>query len=154
MLTTRQRYSKEYYQRRKNDPHFREVKNKASLAYTRRHAEMNRIRSKTYYQENKHRYNNTRSSRRQHYRDLLFEALGGAKCVRCGFSDRRALQFDHINGDGTKKIHHDESKDSHTYVIYANDPELARKTFQVLCANCNAIKRSERYKSPLRNIVS
>lgn len=84
---------------------------------------------------------------------MLFEALGGARCVRCGFSDRRALQFDHIMGEGTKKMHYQEMKDHHNYVKYARNPELARKTFQVLCANCNAIKRMEKYKAPLNQIV-
>src|SRR5690242_6769553 len=35
-------------------------------------------------------------------RAALFELLGGAKCARCGFSDTRALQFDHINAGGRK----------------------------------------------------
>src|SRR5208337_653991 len=33
----------------------------------------------------------------------IFELLGN-KCVRCGFSDPRALQIDHINGGGCKEI--------------------------------------------------
>ena len=29
-------------------------------------------------------------------------AIMGGKCVRCGYSDPRALQVDHVNGEGTK----------------------------------------------------
>src|SRR5438094_515100 len=29
-----------------------------------------------------------------------FLLVFGGKCVRCGFSDKRALQIDHVNGDG------------------------------------------------------
>lgn len=32
----------------------------------------------------------------------MIKKLGG-KCVHCGFKDIRALQFDHINGDGYKE---------------------------------------------------
>ena len=31
------------------------------------------------------------------YRELFFKEFGN-KCCRCGFSDKRALQIDHING--------------------------------------------------------
>lgn len=74
-------------------------------------------------------------------REILFQLLGD-KCVICGFSDKRALEFDHINGGGSKqrKILN-SSKGIHAY--YAERPELAKKELQVLCANCNRIKRCE-----------
>ena len=69
-------------------------------------------------------------------RNEVFDKLGH-KCSRCGFDDKRALQVDHINGGGEK----DRQRFSQTtflqYVL-AN-PEL----FQILCANCNWIKRHE-----------
>ena len=68
-------------------------------------------------------------------------ALGG-KCVRCGFdSDYRALQLDHINSDGFK--------DNKKYWqlqqrIYAEIIDGKHKDkYQILCANCNWIKRYE-----------
>jgi hypothetical protein len=77
-------------------------------------------------------------------RAALFEKLGGAHCVQCGFSDVRALQLDHINGGGRQ---HRKSLSSGTAYFRAlskmSTSELVR-TFQVLCANCNAIKREER----------
>lgn len=69
-------------------------------------------------------------------------SLLGEKCVRCGFSDKRALQFDHINGGGSKE---DESglTGQKQLNYYVKNPEIAKKTLQVLCSNCNWIKRHE-----------
>ena len=79
-------------------------------------------------------------------RSRLFDLLG-AKCVRCGFEDKRALQLDHINGGGTKDVK--KHGDAHAmYRWYVGNPELALKTVQVLCANCNWIKRAENHENP------
>ena len=56
----------------------------------------------------------------------------GRKCVRCGFDDIRALQIDHINNDGYK-----ENRVKMYHKILRGDTE----GYQVLCANCNWIKR-------------
>lgn len=68
----------------------------------------------------------------------------GGKCVRCGFDDPRALQIDHINGNAK-----DDQNNRHQYggirifrLRKMSDEEL-RSTYQLLCANCNWIKRSE-----------
>ena len=77
-------------------------------------------------------------------RETLFHILGQHACIKCGFHDKRALQFDHINGGGTKE--HKTmflNRRLMFYVHYGSYPELARTTLQVLCANCNAIKRIE-----------
>ena len=67
----------------------------------------------------------------------LFASLGGAVCKRCGFDDKRALQLDHVYGKGNtqrriltvvKMIHHAIENPS---------------GYQILCANCNWIKRVE-----------
>lgn len=71
-------------------------------------------------------------------RKLLFRELGD-KCVHCGFSDVRGLQFDHIKYIGRKN----RLSTNEFYYRYAKNIELARKELQVLCANCNVIKRVE-----------
>ena len=79
------------------------------------------------------------------YRLRLIDLLGGEKCMRCGFSDIRALQIEHINGGGTKQF-----KENGTYSVYAyylNHPEKAKRDLQVFCANCNWIKKSLRSES-------
>ena len=64
--------------------------------------------------------------------------LLGAKCVKCGFSDVRALQIDHVNGGGMKE----SRRLGGMYAVYKN-VLLEPEKYQVLCANCNWIKRSE-----------
>ena len=71
-------------------------------------------------------------------RKRLIESLGG-KCVRCGFSDWRALQLDHVNGGGTKQYH----KDPGTYYWRLYAGKVEPKDIQLLCSNCNWIKRYE-----------
>jgi len=73
----------------------------------------------------------------------LMNLLGGIKCRNCGITDMRVLQFDHINGNGKKerkkfKCH------STLQLYYYKLPHLAKQNLQVLCANCNWIKRHER----------
>lgn len=70
-------------------------------------------------------------------------AMFGNKCVRCGFNDPRALQFDHIHGDGFKE--------KGKYYIGFLKRLLANpdfETYQLLCANCNWIKRYENNENP------
>ena len=86
----------------------------------------NRPKFKKYTHE--YHYNKYRS-----IKDKLFDLLG-IQCSVCGFSDIRALQFDHINGGGDKT--------GRSYYKYISDPDIKLK-LQVLCANCNWIKRHE-----------
>jgi hypothetical protein len=67
-------------------------------------------------------------------REECLLAMGGA-CVQCGFSDFRGLQIDHINGDGYKDPLGRSTNQYYDYVV--SHPE----SYQLLCANCNAIKR-------------
>ena len=65
----------------------------------------------------------------------LIAALGGA-CERCGFDDPRALQVDHVKGrDGPRGNVNTRKWYAH---VLAHPDE-----FQLLCANCNVIKRIE-----------
>ena len=83
-------------------------------------------------------------------RTQLIEILGN-KCVRCGFSDIRALQLDHINGGGHKecvKFGHRDAMISY----YLKHREETYK-LQVLCANCNWIKRHENNENRTRKYL-
>jgi len=70
----------------------------------------------------------------------------GVKC-HCGFNDMRALQIDHIHGGGRREM--------------AMRGPIARlqkvlkqpQDYQVLCANCNWIKKSERGESVPRKHI-
>lgn len=72
----------------------------------------------------------------------LINHLGG-KCVKCGFSDWRALQLDHINGDGGYEIRDVFKNNIKMYAYYVKHLSEATKRLQLLCANCNWIKRYE-----------
>ena len=69
----------------------------------------------------------------------LLAMLGGAVCVKCGFNDYRALQVDHIDVGGTKERR--VLANSHKIV---NAIRINKEKFQILCANCNWIKRDEK----------
>lgn len=70
-------------------------------------------------------------------RILAVEKLGG-KCVNCGFSDARALQIDHVNGGGVR-----EQRAKGPNAVYLEVMSDYRGKYQLLCANCNWIKRFE-----------
>ena len=61
----------------------------------------------------------------------------GSKCVKCDFSDWRALQVDHINGGGSQ----DRKKLGGTWYLYQEVLKDENSKFQLLCANCNWIKK-------------
>jgi hypothetical protein len=72
-------------------------------------------------------------------RTILIQFLGGI-CITCGYNnDIRALQLDHIHGDG-KEDRLRIGMRIHRY--YLNNLKEAKNKIQVLCANCHAIKTS------------
>lgn len=89
--------------------------------------------------ENAPEYKITRKAYRLRLRMAAIDILGG-KCVRCGFSDNRALQIDHINGGGIKDVRNNII--SH-YLRVVKSITANEKKYQLLCANCNWIKRVE-----------
>lgn len=86
------------------------------------------------------------ASKASHERTRLavFDVLGH-ECVRCGFDDKRALQVDHINGDGAEHRRRETNAVGLLRGVKAR-PHL----FQILCANCNWIKKSELGENPGR----
>jgi len=66
--------------------------------------------------------------------------LLGDKCCRCGFSDWRALQADHVIASTRESRRYD------VYRLYLDVKKSIRENtnkYQCLCANCNWIKRYE-----------
>jgi predicted HNH restriction endonuclease len=84
----------------------------------------------------------SKESYNRRLRMRVIEILGG-KCNYCGFDDARALQIDHIKGSGVKELKSMSRRTFHnkvfTLVRYINPKQ---KEYQLLCANCNWIKRS------------
>lgn len=63
----------------------------------------------------------------------------GAKCKNCGFADRRALQIDHVRGGGSKELKKNNGSKYLKNVLASFSQE--ENPYQLLCANCNWIKR-------------
>ena len=67
----------------------------------------------------------------------------GGKCVRCGISDFRVLQIDHIFGRGG--VDRKKWTCIAFYRWILNTPKAIEELekYQLLCANCNWIKKYE-----------
>ena len=74
------------------------------------------------------------------FRLSIIEILG-FKCCKCGFDDIRALQVDHINGGGYQEIKNLSAKQRYKLVL--EFVEKKKVKYQLLCPNCNWIKRFE-----------
>jgi hypothetical protein len=122
----------------------KEQENKKTREYSKTHKETISKHKHEYQINNRDK---TRLSKQKTRLKLKIEVMthygnGKCKCVRCGFSDIRALTIDHINGDGSK--HRIKENIVGGYRTYS---WLKRNNFpiefQTLCQNCNFIKRYE-----------
>lgn len=96
-----------------------------------------RDNSNKYYREHRERQLQYVKDYRIRIRKTVIEMYGG-KCVRCGESDYRCLQLDHIHGGGIKELRSYGGTIS-VYLKALKHPEK----YQLLCANCNWKKRYE-----------
>ena len=81
----------------------------------------------------------------------------GTQCVKCGFSNWRALQVDHTNGGGRRETIKNGTAIQRWKVMKERFIATPEK-YQLLCANCNWIKRYENnengdYTSRNNNVV-
>jgi len=105
--------------------------------FRRRHPERAKASSAEWGKRNRHRTREFCRGATRRAREAIFKLFGG-KCVKCGFSDSRALQIDHIHG----------AKEPHSHRLRGGYPlyrailrgERDVDEFQLLCANCNSIK--------------
>lgn len=79
----------------------------------------------------------------QELRSIIFDRLGGPRCIWCGFSDPRALHFDHVNGGGGQHRRRVKTGTSYLRSLVDMPADQLRALLQVLCANCNSIKLHE-----------
>lgn len=90
--------------------------------------------------------------------------LLGGKCVcnsiscwhigQCGLGDLRLLQIDHVNGGGNKERQKKYTSTPVMYRHYLIHPDEARQKLQILCANCNWVKRHENNETPYAKEIS
>lgn len=77
-------------------------------------------------------------------KDFIFSLLG-RKCKFCSTSDLRVLQIDHVEDDGYKE--HQLMGTGWQYLRQVlKTIQLGSNRYQLLCANCNVIKRLETKK--------
>src|SRR3972149_6429912 len=93
------------------------------------------------YQKKTRDYNSNESD--EFYSTLrtkLFKILGGKKCSNCGFDNERALGFGHVD-DAESFDYGQRGGSASSWEKYVSEPELARKSLQILCLNCNQINQ-------------
>jgi predicted nucleic-acid-binding Zn-ribbon protein len=76
--------------------------------------------------------------------EVLSHYSATVTCQRCGFSDVRALSVDHVNGGGRRHIKEIQRSGSSFY--HWLKQHKYPPGFQVLCMNCQWIKRSEKHE--------
>lgn len=91
-------------------------------------------------QDEKERSRVRHKEKREKIRNEIFDILGHA-CVKCGFADERALQIDHINGGGSKTRRAEGGNRYYSNIL--TKIQASSNEYQILCANCNWIKRLE-----------
>lgn len=123
----------------------REYQNRASLLWRKRNPECAKEVSDAYEASRPGRYADIRRRYTARLRDAIFKKYGD-KCVKCGFSDRRALQIDHIAGGGTYERRVLFKNGCNSY--WAHILKDVSGKYQLLCANCNSIKRHENKEFP------
>ena len=94
-----------------------------------------------YREKNKDKINTYHKNKRRKYKHIVLDKYGNI-CVKCGFTDIRALQIDHINNNGAqeRKALGGQNVSGwrfYEYLIKNGLPE----GYQTLCANCNMIKQ-------------
>jgi RNase P subunit RPR2 len=95
---------------------------------------------KKYYSKNRENYLKQKKEQSIESKNMVLDFLGG-KCVKCGFSDYRALQIDHVNGGGVKE-QRERTTNRFSYHKEVMDSFTKKEgKYQLLCANCNWIKR-------------
>lgn len=107
--------------------------------YYDEHRDRVRELGRTWREKNREKILAQSRERRKEYRARVLQALGG-KCASCGISDERVLQIDHVNGGGNKEY---KREGNHDYSYYRRILEKNCEGYQLLCANCNWIKRYE-----------
>lgn len=116
--------------------------NRDRREYWKEHYQKNKekyyIKAKRWQQVNKIKVRENVRNLMKKLRMMVFEKFG-KKCCRCGFDDIRALQIDHVNGGGVKEYRLLRGG-RNFYKKVLND---TNGSYQILCANCNWIKRSE-----------
>ena len=133
-----------------------EKKAEYDRAYRLRHKEEIAERKHLQYQKDREKWLNVAKlwrknnplysrDRSRRIRTTVITYLGN-RCVKCGNSDIRVLCIDHVNGGGCQErkalTYHGFLWKLKKAIDARNETILSQ--YQLLCANCNAIKKFER----------
>lgn len=116
----------------------KEQHNESVRKYRESHSEQCKETYKKYYQDHKEQRRQDSRNSFGKLRKKVLEKYGG-KCIRCGFSDNRALQIDHIHGNGRREVEELHSRWKFLRKVLVD----TKGNYQLLCANCNVIKKDE-----------
>lgn len=117
---------------------------------------------KIYYTGNKNillRVSDWQKNNRKDIKEIVFQYYtnNDIKCQQCGETDIDCLTVDHIKGGGCKHIRDNKISNLYQWIIANNYPN----DFQILCWNCQSIKRlmnkesqKENCKSSLKELVN
>lgn len=131
-----------FYYRNKDKENKRTImRNKLKYQQDPKYREYMANYKKTYYQKNREVERLKAKIRWAERRRKVLEYVGGEtgiNCKRCGFDDIRALQIDHVNGGGRIEVR--KFRDNKKYLEHITKTP---NNYQLLCANCNWIKKVE-----------
>ncbi len=94
-----------------------------------------------YKAQHRERINALNQRNRKKLRLSILEMLGNC-CKICGYSNKRALQIEHINGDGAEERRRYQDPTA-CYRFIKSQVEAGTDRYQILCANCHIIKHSD-----------
>ena len=94
--------------------------------------------NKAWHKKNREHVRAYRRNRGFELKEAVY-TLYGKRCARCGIADIRVLQIDHVFGGGSKEKRAIGHNQHSFYSLILKHPER----YQLLCANCNWIKRIE-----------
>lgn len=120
------------------------------MTFAKGHTPWNKLNLSEKELERRLTINKTKSGYFRRYRknlkDQIFIKLGD-KCTICGFADPRALQIDHVFNDGKQDRWVNKSSNQRLRNVLVDNTGR----YQILCANCNTIKKYEFEKEKWSN---
>ena len=120
--------------------HKQEILERVKL-YREAHRDAHRISGRKYAHSHKVQMRVNGILYHQHMKEQALSHYGNGQiaCVKCGYSDIRALSIDHINGGGNQERKSEKSKNIYRFVVLNNYPA----GYQTLCMNCQFVKKKE-----------
>ncbi len=97
-------------------------------------------RGRNYKKSYRHTINRRKRVETRKRKKMIIELLGG-KCVRCGITDLRVLQINHLHHVGRTKRPHESGSDFYLRIL---DGRRDTSDLDIRCANCNILYEYER----------